>query len=183
MRTTRRFWRWRRNPLKRGTDRVEAWVLLATGAALVLGAPAAGAAVGVHTAADAEAATTGLHQVAATVTEQAPPATGTQSRVHATVTWHTPHGAEVATAEVAPDSPAGSRTVIWLDAKGAVHRPPPDPALTQSRAVAYGAITASGAACVISCGSIAVQHSIDRRRSERLTREWALVGPQWSRRT
>jgi hypothetical protein len=36
---------------------------------------------------------------------------------------------------------------------------------------------------VISCGSIAVQHSIDRRRSERLTREWALVGPQWSRRT
>ncbi|MGW3728091.1 Rv1733c family protein, partial [Streptomyces sp. NPDC000851] len=43
MGTRVRGWRWRRNPLRRRSDVVEAWTALAVAVLLLLGAPLAGA--------------------------------------------------------------------------------------------------------------------------------------------
>src|SRR4051812_11925760 len=116
MTTNRRGWRWRRNPLKRGTDRAEAWALLATGLLLVLGAPAVGVATGLEVMAPAPGPPADWHHATAVLTHKAPPAVITgvgagSQQVRATVQWQgSPGHPRTGQALVRPDSPAGSRT-------------------------------------------------------------------------
>ncbi|WP_444546239.1 Rv1733c family protein, partial [Streptomyces longispororuber] len=71
-------WRWRRGPLRRRSDVIEAWTVLVTGVVLFVGAPAAGVTAGaaVHERAEeaARAAHATRHRVTATLTADAPPA-------------------------------------------------------------------------------------------------------------
>ncbi|WP_225848811.1 hypothetical protein [Streptomyces sp. HPF1205] len=185
MGTSVRLWRWRRNPLKRGTDRIEAWALLAAGLLLAVGAPAAGVGAGLATMAHAPHPPIGWQRTSATLTRDAPPAitAGAGSRqVRAAVTWVAavgrPHAGD---ALVAPGSPAGSRTTIWLDTTGALRDSPVDPERDRALAVIYGTAAATGTA-LIGGGGWAVAHRVlDRRRAAGLDREWAVVGPQWGR--
>lgn len=186
MESCRRFWRWRRNPLKRGTDRAEAWAVLATGLVLAVGAPVAGVSAGLSSAASAPGPSANWHKVSAVLTQKAPDRTtgldGAGLRVRAPVVWHaadgTPHTGR---ALVVPDSPAGTRTTVWLDAAGTLHDNPADPQMATARAVAYGAVAASGTAAFAGCGYLVVQSRLNRRRAAQWDREWALIGPQWRR--
>jgi hypothetical protein len=185
MRTTVRFWRWRSNPLKRGSDRVEACAVLASGLLLAVGAPAAGVATGLATTAHAPRPPAGWHQVSAVLVAKAPSAVvagaGPQ-QVRATVRWHTAVGTtRTGEALVRPGSPAGSRTAIWLDRSGAARDNPVDPARTVAGAVAGGTLAASGTALVSSGGLAAVRWVLARRRSADLDREWERLGPRWRR--
>jgi hypothetical protein len=185
MRTTVRFWRWRRNPLKRGTDRAEAWSAVALTAVLVVGAPVAGAAAGLGVAAAAHPPP-GWHTATAVLTRESPPSfigdglTSGTAHVRSDVRWTTADGrVHHGLALVRPDSPAGSRTTIWLDPAGALHDNPVDPTVVRARAIGYGLGAATGTALLAGGGWICTRRYLDHRRAADLDREWARVGPQW----
>ncbi|MFD9903677.1 hypothetical protein ACFWX4_05310, partial [Streptomyces sp. NPDC059063] len=72
MRTRKLGWRWRRSPLRRRSDVVEAWAVLLVGTVLILGVPAAGFVAGAVVRSDARAEAgaeqRAPHQVGATHT-------------------------------------------------------------------------------------------------------------------
>ncbi|MEE4545166.1 hypothetical protein V2S66_24755 [Streptomyces sp. V4-01] len=183
-----RFWRWRRNPLRRGTDRAEAAAVAVAGVLALLGAPAAGVATGLGVAGSAERAVPGLHQVAAVVVHRTPAPTAVfgvdnnGQRVSAQVRWSTPDGAaHTGQALVKPGLAAGAHTSVWLDARGALRPNPPDSSQAQVRAVIYGTAAATATGGAVGCGWLFARSGFDRRRAARLDREWALVGPVWRR--
>jgi hypothetical protein len=189
MRTTVRFWRWRRNTLKRRSDRVEAWVVLVVGVLLWLGAPVAGAVAGWTLTAHAPRPGADWHRVTAVAVQDAPtaPATGwtavatDSTKVRTEVRYTLPDGGPARTGEAAV--PAGTATgqhvKVWLDGHGALRNDPSDPAQTQARAVVFGLM----AATVLGLLALGLQSLIvlviNRRRAVALDREWAEVGPRW----
>jgi hypothetical protein len=183
-----RFWRWRRNALKRGTDRAEAVIALTVIAVLTLGAPAVGITTGLRVVASAARPAPGWHRVPAVLVEHSPPAVvvvGVDRRsehVRATVRWKAADGVpHTGQAVVRPDLPAGSRTLVWLDGTGALRNSPLNPARAQSAAVLYGtaaSVTTAGLAGGVWMFTLS---RLNRRRSSQLTREWALIGPEWRR--
>ncbi|MEC3998622.1 hypothetical protein VSR01_36110 [Actinacidiphila sp. DG2A-62] len=188
MRTTVRFWRWRRNTLRRRSDRAEAWVVLVAAVLLCLGAPAAGAVGGLLMAGDAPRAAAGWHQVDAVLLHRSPaaPMTGWGAlgsdsvRVAAEVRW-TPPGGSPRTGEalVPPSTPAGQQVRIWLDPKGVPQADPTDPTQAQARAVVFGVVTGTATALLVLGGRTAAVAVLNRRRFAALDREWAQVGPTW----
>ncbi|MBM9504286.1 Rv1733c family protein [Actinacidiphila acididurans] len=189
-RTSVRFWRWRRNPLKRGSDRAEAWAVLTAGLLLVAGAPAAGAATALNTMASAPEPPPGWHRTTAVLTHRAPPPTVTgtlntgSAPVQATVRWSGPDGAQhTGQAPARPAAPAGSTTTIWLDASGHLRPAPVDASVVQARAFAYGTAAFTGTALVSGGGLSLVRHALARQRAAALDHEWARFGPgtsaQW----
>ncbi|SEG87567.1 hypothetical protein SAMN05216223_118118 [Actinacidiphila yanglinensis] len=187
MGTGRRFWRWRRNPLKRGSDRLEACTLLLSGLLLVGGTPAAGVETGLAVMAHADRPPADWKQVSAVVTHKAPPPTpitGIDSggnQVRATVRWHVSGHEHTGEALVAPNTPAGTHTTIWLDSSGTVRPNPVDSLSGRSDAIAYGILVGCGTALFACGGRAAALSALNRRRAADLTREWALVGPEWRR--
>jgi hypothetical protein len=186
MGTSVRFWRWRSNPLKRGTDRAEAWAVLTAGLLLAVGAPAAGVATGLGVAASAGRPPTGWHPASAVLTGRAPsPEFATASRagslrVRSAVRWIAADGRRhTGQALVRPDSPAGSRTTIWLDGRGVLRDDPADPARIQTDAVVFGSTAAIATALLVGGGLAFSARCLDRRREADLDREWEQIGPEW----
>ena len=188
MRTTVRFWRWRRNTLRRRTDRAEAWVVLVAGLLLFLGAPAAGVAAGAGTLAHAPRPGADWHRQTAVLVHDAPavPAdswTAVDSggaHVRAMVRWTAPGGAaHTGDAQVPAGSHAGNRVQVWVDGHGTLRDNPNDPAQTQARAVVFGLMTCT-VLCLLVLGlRYLVLAAMGRRRAAALDREWAQVGPSW----
>jgi len=183
MRTGLTFWRWRRNPLKRGTDRVEAWAVLVSSLMLVVGAPLAGVATGMSVASSGARPPADWHRVSAVLTERAPPPpppdeASRSDQVRATVQWLAADGSRHrGLAWVLPDTPAGSRTTIWLDGTGTIR---PDPIrAAQLRAVALGTVAAAGTVALAVCGFVLVHFRLLKRRESQLDREWLTVGRRW----
>lgn len=188
MGTSRRFWRWRRNPLKRGSDRVEAWALLVSGLLLVVGAPTVGVETGLAMTADAHRPAADWKAVSAVVIHKAPPPstiTGVDSGdrpVLATVRWHVPGGHDhTGHALVRPNSPAGTRTTIWLDRNGHVHQDLVDPLSAAYDGIAFGFLTGTATAMFAGGSYAAIRCALDRRRAAALAYEWAVIGPEWRR--
>lgn len=140
MRTRVRGWRLRRNPLRRRSDVVEAWTMLAFALLLFLGAPLLGAATALwsHGGAQAVAAEQRAERqrVRATVADRTTPDAlpsvqgGGQYSYRATVRWTTADGTErTTTARVPAGSRHGDAVDVWLDsAAGTCPRrrtPPP----------------------------------------------------------
>lgn len=188
MRTTTRFWRWRRNTMKRRSDRVEAWVVLVAGVLLWLGAPVAGIVAGMTLTAHAPRPGSDWHRVTAVAAQDAPPAPGTgwtavaadgahvRTLVKYTPPGGTPHTGE---AEVPVGTTAGSRVPVWLDGHGTLQDNPADPAQTQARAVVFGLMASTVLGLSVLGGQSLVLLTINRRRAVALDREWAKVGPRW----
>ncbi|MGW3248924.1 Rv1733c family protein [Streptomyces sp. NPDC001070] len=182
------FWRWRRNPLRRGTDVAEAWTGVAAAVLVAVGAPAAGAATAVAVEHDALHQGDGMRQVRAVVTEDAADAvendyTGSTGKVRATVRWTAPDGAaHTGTARVDPNSRAGSTTRIWVDRHDDIREPPLTPVQAEVQGQVFGVLAAVGACGLVLAGRWAVRVRIDRHRAQAWDREWAEVGPSWGHR-
>ncbi|GGV36015.1 Rv1733c family protein [Streptomyces spectabilis] len=188
MRSRVLWWRWRRGPLRRRSDVVEAWTVLVVGVVLFLGVPAAGAAAGFAVHADAEraarAAAATRHRVTATLTADAPPpvpAVGAVPLYDVPARWTEPDGAErTGNARVIAGSRRGEHAAVWLDERGRVAGAPPgaeDVALrTASAALAAAAATALAALLA----RHAVGRVLDRQRLAAWEREWRRTGPEWS---
>ena len=179
-----------RNPLRRGTDRIEAALRLVVMIMLVTAVPAAAVFAGqqaYHAAlnrAHAQQATD--HLVNAVLLEQAP-ATGTPDPYTSVQTawvlarWQPP-GLPSRTGEVLATAGArkGSTVRTWIAPSGAVTAPPMD-----HRDIVGDVLIAVIATCLVSWLVLLVscalaRRALDRRRLSAWDAEWRASGPLWS---
>ncbi|AKZ54082.1 putative integral membrane protein [Streptomyces ambofaciens ATCC 23877] len=189
-----RMWgrRLRRNPLRRRSDVVEAWTVLAVAVLLLLGAPLLGAATAwwSHGEARATAAEQQAerHRVRAAVVGTAPDAlpsvqTGGEYSYRATVRWSTPDGDERSTtARVPAGTRHGDTVEVWLDSRGRGVPPPVADAAVWQHSVTIGACTTLGTALTVLLAHCAVRKVALRHRMAEWERDWALTEPRWTHR-
>ncbi|WP_316959411.1 hypothetical protein [Streptomyces sp. TRM68367] len=181
-----RLWRWRRNPLRRRSDVIEAWIMLvgwavAVLAGLLTGLVAAGA---VERAAEQQRAE--RHQVAAVLVEDAedqPARAAADDRVWAAVRWAAPDGAQhTDDARVPARTPAGSTVTVWTDGRGQIAAEPLTPGETVLHAVS-GAVLAGAGASAAALGTVRVARwGLERRRLAQWAAEWRRIdtGREWN---
>ncbi|MEV6959878.1 hypothetical protein AB0M97_11890 [Streptomyces sp. NPDC051207] len=182
------------NPLRRRSDVVEAWTVLAVAVLLWVGAPVAG----VVTAwwAHDEARTVAAEQraerrlVRAEVVGRASLSgssssvqSGTLHSYRATVRWTEPGEApRTVTTRVPSGTRAGEKVDVWLDSRGRSVPPPVDGAAVWHYAVTFGLCAAGGAAAVVLGAHWAVRRVAMRRRLAEWEEAWARTEPEWTRR-
>lgn len=183
-----RLWRWRRNPLRRRSDVVEAWVLL-TACALAL---AGGLLVGLVTRAaveqDLDQQRVERQAVTATLVEDAKdrPSTGAadDDRVWATARWLAPDGStHTGQTAVRPDTPVGTRVTVWTDQHGTLTSKPVTHEEAQLQAVLAGLLAAGISGGAVAGGACAARAWLDRRRMEQWAADWARTDTRWGGKT
>ncbi|MEV7891898.1 Rv1733c family protein [Streptomyces sp. NPDC002817] len=174
------WWRWRRNPLKRRSAVIEAWIVLAGWvSALVVGLWAAlGAAAAVERAADRERAES--RAVSAVLTEDAKdalPARAVSDRqVRAGVRWTAPDGSlRTDKASVPPRTSTGSHVTVWTDKRGAVTSEPLTEGEARLQAALGGTVAAVGASGAMLGVAWVTRFYLDRCRMRRWAAEWEHV--------
>ncbi|MFK4153672.1 hypothetical protein ACI2LV_17025 [Streptomyces fungicidicus] len=173
-----------RNPLIRGSDRVEYWLRRVLLAVLVVGLPLAGIVVGrtayessLHTARTQSAERQQVRARVLSVTENV----GQTVKERARVRWTDGAGTvRTATALLKPDAAAGDTVRVWVDRDGAVTGPP----LTNRQALAngwfMGGITVLSVTAGVFLTGAGVRLVLDRSRYARWDAEWELVEPRWA---
>ncbi|MFJ3309856.1 hypothetical protein ACIPSA_44030 [Streptomyces sp. NPDC086549] len=182
------LWRWRRNPLRRRADVVEAWVVLGAWLLTVL----AGVLAGLVTARSVEY---GLARervewrpVVARVVGKAPGSsaseteTGVGERVWAKVRWTVADGSShTGQARVAPGSAADAPVTVWTDPQGHLVTRPVTVSQGHFRSGLIGVLAGVSTAAVPFIAGRALRARLERRRMDRWDAEWARLGPQWGR--
>ncbi|WP_200302049.1 Rv1733c family protein [Streptomyces adelaidensis] len=182
------LWRWRRNPLRRRSDRLESWVVLIAWALTLFGGVVTGLMA-------AESVESGLarqraewHPVGAQLTEDAPEPTGASGsgaeKVWAKVRWAAPDGsAREGQARVGPGSVMGAPVTVWTDTEGRLVTKPATESQAGLRAALVGGLAGLFVAAVPFAGGRLVRARMERRRMDRWDEEWELIGPLWERKT
>ncbi|MFH8391897.1 hypothetical protein [Streptomyces sp. NPDC018036] len=193
MRSRVRGWRWRRNPLRRRSDVVEAWWAVAVGVLLLVGAPLVGAGVArwtyEHARAHAEATRATEHHVRAVLVKDSPrvvpSASGHGMRPLSTpVRWTGSDGtARTALVHVPAGLRRGTRVDVWTDGRGVIVPAAPSSAMILQQALAIGVFTGAGAVFAVSVAHVCVSRSLVRRRLDQWASDWARTEPDWTRRT
>ena len=178
-----------RNPLRRGTDRVEATLRLVMILLMVAAVPAAVAAgrwadhYALHRA---QVQRTVNHQVTAVLLEDAPVSGVPDPYTSVRTAWvparWQPPGQPPRTGEVLALAGArkGSTVRTWIDPSGAITDPPVD-----HRVVVGDVWLAVMATCLVSwvlllVAGVLVRRVLDRRRLRAWEAEWRASGPLWS---
>ncbi|MFI5973349.1 hypothetical protein [Streptomyces sp. NPDC051452] len=190
MRTRVRGWRWRRNPLRRRSDVVEAWTALVVAVLLFVVVPLVGVAAGLsahgRAQALAEVQRAERHQVGATVIGDPPRRLSSTmgDREHpfrAQVRWTEPgKGTRTTWARVPTGTRTGDTVSVWLDSRGRGVAPPPDDAAVWQHAITLGLGAAGGAAGVVLVGRAVERRIALRHRLTEWERAWARTGPRWT---
>ena len=179
-----------RNPLRRGTDRIEAALRLVLMVLLVAAVPAAAVLAGQradHLALNrAHAQRAADHLVTAVLLEQAPATGSPDPYTSVQTTWvparWQPPGLPSRTGDVlaAAGARKGSTVRIWTGPSGAITDPPLD-----HRDITGDVCVAVIATCLVSwlvllASGALVRRALDRRRLSAWDAEWRASGPQWS---
>ena len=177
------------NPLRRGTDRVEAALRLVMILLLVLAAPAAAVAVGrwadYHALHRAQAERTNNHLVTAVLLEDAP-AAGTPNPYASMQTawvlarWEPP-GQPPRTGEVLTLAGAhkGSTVRTWIGPSGAIADPPPDHHVIVGYVWLAGVTTCLLSWLALLVAWVLARQALDHRRLRAWEAEWRTSGPLW----
>ncbi|MFJ8163897.1 hypothetical protein ACIRBY_23620 [Streptomyces sp. NPDC096136] len=200
MRTAMGVWRWRRNPLRRPTDLVEAWVACVALVCVLLVAPAVGWAAGLRVDGILQRAAHEQRQerylVPAVVVRPAaepsapagadaePSAQRTApARTTIVASWTAPDGSSHEGAVPAAEEPPrpGDRFRIWTDIRGRLVGQPLDPGAASFHAAMAGLAAALTAAALTETLRRLVVRRLMHRRYVRLDRAWAAAGPDWGR--
>jgi hypothetical protein len=178
------------NPLRRGTDRAEAWIRIALVLAFLIGAPLAGWGTGrwagsvAPTAAHAQQA--GEHQVTATLLHKVPggPDDGLLvSLGWVRARWTEPGGATRTGYVQAPaGSQAGSTVQVWLDPSGKLTASPLPPSQVRGWILMMTVLAPVVLALLLLAAMGLVGHVMERRRLAGWQQAWSAIEPQWTRR-
>ncbi|MEU1178558.1 hypothetical protein ABZ464_13060 [Streptomyces sp. NPDC005820] len=192
MRSRMRGWRWRKNPLRRRSDVVEAWTTLAVALLLLVAVPLAGAVAGLW--AHDRAQTVAVQQraerhrvraeVVGRVPDHLPSADGVRERTYrVTVRW-TPPGERTRTTEarVPEGTHKGDLVDVWFDARGHAVAPPSTGTAVWQHTLTMGACAAGGTAALVLLGHTVTRRVAMRHRLDEWDREWARTEPEWTRR-
>ncbi|WP_416978188.1 hypothetical protein [Streptomyces sp. T028] len=182
-----RWWRWRRNPLKRPTDVVEAWLVLVLWLCAVAAAALAGVWAGAASAEHLERQRTERQRVSAVLLENAEPRSSSRvstAPVWVGVRWTGPDGASrTDRTRVEPGLRAGTRIMVWTDTQGRLTARPPSTSAGVLQATATGVLAASMATSAV-LGAAAVGRGVlDRRRMRQWEEEWRQADLRWGGRT
>ncbi|MEU6819625.1 hypothetical protein ABZ921_03275 [Streptomyces atriruber] len=190
------LWRWRHNPLRRGTDLVEAWLALAALLLIIVGVPV----VGVFTAslsrdallASVQQQREDRHAITGTVLRKVgsspidpDPETSSARDAHSRVLarWkapdHTDHYGVVLSDLKSPDP--GDHFRLWTDEHGRVVGRPLDGATATTHAVLAGFGVAAASVGLIEGSRRLILWRMVRGRHARLDRAWEKAGPDWGR--
>ncbi|MBZ6476281.1 Rv1733c family protein [Streptomyces griseocarneus] len=188
-------WRWRRNPLRRRSDVLEAWAGVAAVVLVLMTAPVVGWVTGTaaHQALRETVREQHLHRHLVTATtvravhggaEGAGLDTGAgREGYHRVVArWPGPDGRE-RTGAVAARQPAvpGRRFPLWTDDLGRVAPRPLDDATATVHAVLAGAGAAAATAALVEGARRLVVWRLARRRFAQWDRAWERAGHTWGR--
>ncbi|MGW0495352.1 Rv1733c family protein [Streptomyces sp. NPDC003007] len=187
-RVTVRWWRWRRNALKRRVDVVEAWVVLGGWVLALLGGLLAGllAAGSVERAVERQRAES--RQVRAVVVEDAPgpsPArTASDHRVWGEVRWTAPDGStQRDEARVPPEAPAGSTIPVWVNRSGDITAPPVSGGEAWLHTAMGGALAGAFVGGTVLGTTRLTRLALDRWRLARWEAEWERIDTRGGRKT
>jgi hypothetical protein len=183
-------WRWRSNPLRRRSDVVEAWIVLAAWTAATAGAVAVGM-VGAQAAQrvvnDDRA---GRRPVSAVVVKTVAGSgrdvvTGVRyDRALATVRWSDGKGkVRTGTVDVKPTAKPGSGVRAWTDGHGRLVAAPVSADEAATRVVLAGTGVGLATGLTVLGGGRLVRLRVQRRATERWGAEWERVGREWGHRT
>ncbi|GHF04379.1 hypothetical protein GCM10010359_01530 [Streptomyces morookaense] len=195
MRAMRFVWRWRRNPLRRRSDVVEAWAGVAAVVLMLVLGTAAGWAVGsfAHGALREAVRQQQQHRhlVSAEVVRSV---TGTPAEPdHESTTgregygrflarWQDPDGVEHTGLVALHQAPGpADRFPLWTDDEGRIAGRPMDRATAVVHAVLAGAAAAAGAAGLVEGVRRVVVWRLVHRRYAQWDREWQQAGHTWGR--
>ncbi|HZR49659.1 MAG TPA: hypothetical protein VFB06_09090 [Streptosporangiaceae bacterium] len=177
-----------RNPLRRGSDRVETVILAALLAAFLGAAPfAAGASaswIGASSQRELVAQHANFRQVTAVLLEAAwaPMGYGVSLSPEADARWVAPDGAVKSGMITVPaDAKAGAKVKIWTDLSGQLVTPlKPEQVALRADLAAAAAVAALGTALLITVA--VVRQALNRRRIAAWEADWRATGPRWTSR-
>ncbi|MCX3290350.1 hypothetical protein OR263_27170 [Streptomyces sp. NEAU-H22] len=182
------LWRWRRNPLRRRADRVEAWVVLGVWLLTLFVGVLAGTAVSRSVEDGLARERDEWRPLVARLAERAP---GTASEntpvsraehVWATARWTSADGSEhTGQLRVPAGSAAGAPVTVWTDAEGRQVTRPVTETQARVRASLIGGVAGLCAAVVPVAVGRALRGRLERRRIDQWDAEWARFGPMWGR--
>ncbi|MBV9208169.1 MAG: hypothetical protein JO037_22840 [Actinobacteria bacterium] len=179
-----------RNPLRRGTDRIEMILRLAIVMLLVVAVPVAAVAVGRqadHVALNrAQAQRAEDHSVKAVLLDNAQATGVPDPYTSIQTTWvrarWQPPGGPARTGEVLATAGArkGSTVPTWINASGAVASPPPDHRLIVGDVCIAVMLTCLASVLLLLVSGTLARRALDRRRMCAWEAEWRAIGPLWS---
>ncbi|GAA2590869.1 MULTISPECIES: Rv1733c family protein [Streptomyces] len=184
------LWRWRRNPLMRRADRVEAWVVLGVWTLTAFVGMLAGTTVSRSVEDGLARERVEWRPLVARLDERAPgriSENGGVSRteqVWATATWTAVDGsARSGQLRVPAGSAAGTPVTVWTDPEGRQVTRPVTESQAHVRAFLIGSVAGIGAASLPLVGGRALRRRLERGRMDQWDAEWSRFGPMWGRTT
>ncbi|MCX5059649.1 hypothetical protein OG895_00335 [Streptomyces sp. NBC_00201] len=183
-------WRWRSNPLRRRSDLLEAWIVLAAWAVATLGAVAAGVVVAQAAQRTVERDRAERRPVTAVLIRTVPDSgrdvvTGARyDRVLAKVRWTDGRGTvRTGSTEVKPATRSGSAVAAWTDGRGHLVTPPVSSTEAATRAVLAGTGVAAVTGALVLVGGRLMRIRVEHRATEQWGAEWERVGRRWGHTT
>ncbi|MGW3411417.1 Rv1733c family protein [Streptomyces sp. NPDC000888] len=183
-----RLWRWRRNPLRRPSDVIEAWLLLTAYVLALVGACLAGLATQGAVERHLDQQRVERQAVTAALVEDAkdkPPAgAADDDRVWVRARWTAPDGStRTGQTKAGPDARAGTRVTVWTDQHGALSSKPVSHEEARLQSALAGVLTAVITVGVVAGGACAARAWLDRRRMEQWAADWARTDTRWGGKT
>ncbi|MEU6148103.1 hypothetical protein ABZ848_48185 [Streptomyces sp. NPDC047081] len=178
------LWRWRRNPLRRRGDVVDAWIVLAAWLIALCGGLFTGLAAGVAADHGLQRHRTERHLVSAVLAENAPGRTSASAldnnHVWATVRWTAPDGStRSGQAKVRPDAKQGTPATVWVDRHDRLASKPLTPGEASFQAAWTGVLVGLGAVGALLGGAQLLRLHLARRQARQWDEEWARVDTPW----
>ncbi|MEU9627424.1 hypothetical protein AB0D89_11465 [Streptomyces luteogriseus] len=180
------LWRWRRSPLRRREDVLEAWILLAVWLVTAVAGPVAGV-LSARTTVDALARQRAERRPATAVLDGEAPrgfVSGEVAVDHvvATVRWTAADGtSHTGRTQVNTGLKAGERVAVWMDREDRLTTAPQTPGQADIEAAFMGAAAFLGVATTAAAGFYGARVVLDRRRSRAWEAEWRKQGSRWGR--